>query len=158
MKRNALFVLLVVPLLGSPRFKAQTPSPADSYSTEALLARARQANGGKPLSTEVLARYPNHYTMLVSRHADGQSELHERFADVIIILEGQGQLVVGGTMQGAKPTEPGEQRGTGIEGGTTSPLKRGDIVHIPANVPHQVKIAANGNITYFVVKVDEGAK
>ena len=158
MKCKAPLALVLVPLLGSARSNAQTPSPVDSYSTEALLARARQTNGGKPLSTEILARYPNHYTMLVSRHADGQSELHERFADVIIILEGEGQLVVGGTMQGAKQTDPGEQRGTGIEGGTTSPLKRGDIVHIPANVPHQVKMAANASITYLVVKVDQGAK
>jgi len=30
----------------------------------------------------------------------------------------------------------------------------GDIVHIPANVPHQLKIAAGTKLTYLVIKVD----
>jgi quercetin dioxygenase-like cupin family protein len=45
-------------------------------------------------------------------------------------------------------------RGTSIEGGETKELTVGDIVHIPAKVPHQLKIASGKPFTYLVIKVD----
>ncbi|HEY0162134.1 MAG TPA: hypothetical protein VGB69_05610 [Edaphobacter sp.] len=129
----------------------------DHYSTDELVAHAKEVGGDSPLHSEIPGKYPNHYTMLVIRHADGQSEFHQKFADVFIILDGGGEIVTGGSMVGAKQTAEGEQRGDGISGGTTAPLKKGDIVHIPAGIPHQVKIAKGGHIVYFVVKADQTA-
>jgi len=129
----------------------------DHYSQQELIARARKKGGVSPLFTEIPAKYPNHYTMLISRHADGQSEVHMKYADVLVILKGAGEIVTGGSMVGEKPTAEGEERGSGISGGSSSPLRRGDIVHIPAGTPHQIKLRAGGNITYFVIKVDESA-
>ncbi len=153
MKWKTSFAVLAAIVVLCSQSSAQQPE-VDSYTTEHLIARARQA-GEVPLSSEVLKKYSNHYTMLVSRHADGQSEFHEHYADVLIILDGGGQLVTGGTMQGDKETAPGERRGQGILGGSTTTLKTGDIVHIPAGVPHQVRVTPNGSIVYFVVKSDE---
>lgn len=129
----------------------------DHYSSADLIGRARQEGGTQPLFSAIMERYPNHYSMLVHRRADGQSELHERYADVMVILDGEGQLVTGGTMQDGKQTAPGERRGAGISGGSSMPIKRGDILHIPANLPHQVRLPSGGEISYFVLKVDETA-
>lgn len=136
---------------------AQTATGVDKYDADTLLQHGRDISRGKSLATEILARYPNHFLMLTVRNATGQSELHENNADVIIVLEGEGQLITGGTMLGAKQTEPGEQRGSGIAGGSVTSLKKGDIVHVPAKIPHQVVIAPKAHIQYLVVKADQRA-
>jgi quercetin dioxygenase-like cupin family protein len=43
--------------------------------------------------------------------------------------------------------------GTGIQGGVTRRIKAGDVVIIPAGVPHWFS-AIEGSITYVVVRVD----
>jgi len=42
--------------------------------------------------------------------------------------------------------------GTGIEGGERHPLGPGDVVHIPARIPHSFLVPAGKHITYVLVK------
>jgi mannose-6-phosphate isomerase-like protein (cupin superfamily) len=114
-----------------------------------------KVNAATGSSGQTLEKYPNHLTMLILREKDGQSELHQHTADVFIVLDGSAGLLTGGHMTGSKQTDNGEFRGTGLEGGTLATLKKGDIVHIPAGVPHQLRIAPGNTFTYFVVKVTE---
>ena len=72
----------------------------------------------------------------------------------MIVESGEATLVVGGTMVEPKNVKPHEVRGSSIEGGLIKQLSSGDIVHIPAKVPHQLKIASGRTFTYLVVKVD----
>lgn len=133
---------------------AQT-SKIDVYTAEQLTALSTKT-ALKPGETPgVLERYPNHYTMLITRRENGQSELHEHVADVFFVTDGSAQLWTGGSMQNDKVTESGEHRGSGLFGATVVSLKRGDLVHIPANVPHQLRLAPGDTFTYFVVKVYE---
>jgi mannose-6-phosphate isomerase-like protein (cupin superfamily) len=104
---------------------------------------------------DTLTRYGNHLTMIAHRQANGSSELHQKDADVFMIIEGDATLITGGKMVGAKTTAPNELRGTGIEGGTSQKLGLGDVVHIQPNVPHQMMIAPGHTVTYFVVKVTQ---
>jgi len=53
-----------------------------------------------------------------------------------------------------KTTEPNEVRGPSIKGGERKPLAAGDVVHIPAKIPHQLLVPAGKEFTYFVMKVD----
>jgi quercetin dioxygenase-like cupin family protein len=59
-------------------------------------------------------------------------------------------------MQGEHPntsaTKPGETLGSGVEGGKEVTLHAGEIAHIPAGVPHWVKVAPGTTTTYFVFK------
>jgi quercetin dioxygenase-like cupin family protein len=47
---------------------------------------------------------------------------------------------------------PGEYRASATRGGTTQHLARGDVMVIPAGVPHWFK-EVPGPLTYYVVKV-----
>jgi hypothetical protein len=78
-------------------------------------------------------------------------------------MDGAGTLVTGGTMVNAK-TRPADAisvrledgpgaSGTGIEGGVSRKIKAGDVVVIPAGVPHWFS-EIEGSITYVVVRVD----
>jgi mannose-6-phosphate isomerase-like protein (cupin superfamily) len=53
-----------------------------------------------------------------------------------------------------KTTAPHEIRGPSVRGGEKRALAAGDIVHIPAKVPHQMLVENGKEITYFVVKIN----
>jgi mannose-6-phosphate isomerase-like protein (cupin superfamily) len=103
---------------------------------------------------ESLATYDNHLIGISHREGDGSAEIHETQADIFIVQEGAASLIVGGTMKDPKTIKPHEVRGSSIEGGDTKQIGVGDIIHIPANVPHQLKIASGKPFTYLVIKVD----
>ena len=101
-----------------------------------------------------LGTYGNHLIGISHREGDGSAELHETQTDIMVVDEGEATLVVGGTMVNPKTVKPHEVRGSSIEGGETKQLGPGDIVHIPAKVPHQLKIKSGTKFAYTVVKVD----
>jgi len=101
-----------------------------------------------------LATYENHLIGIAHRAGDGSAELHETQTDILIVESGEATLVVGGTMVKPKTVKPHEVRGSSIEGGENKPLGPGDIIHIPAKVPHQLKIETGKSFTYLVIKVD----
>jgi mannose-6-phosphate isomerase-like protein (cupin superfamily) len=103
---------------------------------------------------EALGTYENHLRGISHREGDGSAELHETQVDILIVQTGEATLIVGGTMLEPKTVKPHEVRGTSIEGGETKRLAPGDIVHIPARVPHQLKISSGQKFNYLVVKVD----
>ena len=103
---------------------------------------------------ETLGEYANHRARLLYRVADGAPEQHDQIVDVWFVESGEGTLVVGGKMTGAKPSQgAGEFLGSGIEGGERHPITAGDIVHIPAKVPHRVIAAAGQHITYVNMRI-----
>ena len=61
-------------------------------------------------------------------------------------------LATGGTMVGGRVSGPGQQRGKDMTGGQTYHLAKGDVIAIPAGVPHWFKEVPQ-SISYYVVKV-----
>jgi mannose-6-phosphate isomerase-like protein (cupin superfamily) len=119
---------------------------------QALEAKAAGADGSAAVK---LNDYPNHYTMISLRHKNGGAEVHENYADLFFVVKGKATLLSGGEVQNAKTVSPGEIRGTAVNNGSSTPLKEGDFLHIPAGVPHQLLIADGDTFLYFVVKVKE---
>src|SRR4051812_12049428 len=107
------------------------------------------------VASEVIATEGNRTFMVAHREGSGIPEWHEKQADIIFISAGQITMIYGGTIVGAKTTAPGEMRGTSIQGGTEAKLGPGDVLHIPAKVPHQMMLAPGAEVTYFVAKVIE---
>jgi hypothetical protein len=152
-------IFLSLALAGAPLF-AQTTDPvvhtaADLQQLETKLIETAKANPNG-LATGRLEDYGNDYTLLVVRVHTGDAERHQFFADQIVITKGTITLITGGTMQNEHPNStagrPGETLGSGIDGGKEVILKAGDIAHIPAGIPHWVKIAPGTTTTYLVFK------
>jgi mannose-6-phosphate isomerase-like protein (cupin superfamily) len=151
-----LFVAIVV-LTSANSLRAADPEGF------ALWKGTMVKNSGKELTSKIdeqkfawlpLATYQNHLMGISHREGDGSAELHETQVDILIVESGEATLVVGGTMIASKTIKPHEVRGTSIEGGEFKQLTPGDVVHIPARVPHQLKIASGKTFTYLVIKVD----
>jgi uncharacterized protein GlcG (DUF336 family)/mannose-6-phosphate isomerase-like protein (cupin superfamily) len=86
------------------------------------------------------------------REKSGMAEVHEQDADLIRVLDGTATFVTGGKVIEGKVTGSGEIRGSGIEGGETRQLAKGDVIIVPAGVPHQFAAVTNPFL-YYVVKV-----
>jgi mannose-6-phosphate isomerase-like protein (cupin superfamily) len=107
---------------------------------------AALAKGGPLVTAPDLAVSGSH------RDKAGQVEVHDKETDVIYVIEGDATFVTGGTMIGGKVTKAGQSLGTDIQGGDTHHLTKGDVVVVPAGVPHWFKDVPQ-SINYYVVKV-----
>jgi mannose-6-phosphate isomerase-like protein (cupin superfamily) len=88
------------------------------------------------------------------RTGPGQVEVHDKETDTFYILDGEATIVTGGTMIGGTRNfaTPDQQLGTSINGGETRHLSKGDVMVIPAGVPHWFKEVPK-EINYYVVKI-----
>jgi mannose-6-phosphate isomerase-like protein (cupin superfamily) len=87
------------------------------------------------------------------RNGNGEPELHETLADLLLVRSGEGSVLIGGKMVGGNSTGPGEVRGKSIEGGKKYPIAAGDVLYIPANVVHQFQVEAGKSFTAMVIKI-----
>ena len=109
--------------------------------------------GADRSSRETLADYGHHRFRLLYRDADGLPEQHDTLGDVGMVQSGEGTLQLGGEMIDRRAgSGAGEYVGTRLEGGTRHPLGAGDVVHIPAGIPHSFLVPRGKHITYVLVK------
>jgi len=85
------------------------------------------------------------------REKPGLAEIHTKDADIVYVLDGTATLVTGGTAVDAKVVEPDELRGSAIRGGDERQLRKGDVIVVPAGIPHWFKEVSNPFL-YYVVK------
>jgi len=141
---TASAALLMTAALG---VRAEAPASKVTYFDSSKVSAAFQkgavlfdGNGGN-------------YTVHASRReAPGMAEVHTKDADIVYVLEGTATLVTGGATVDLKNTAPDEFRGQSISGGDTRQLNKGDVIIIPAGVPHWFKEVTNPFL-YYVVKV-----
>jgi mannose-6-phosphate isomerase-like protein (cupin superfamily) len=110
-------------------------------------------NGVPPGGIAQKVDFGDHLLEISHREANGRAELHKVKADVMVIQTGHATLVTGGEVIDPKDTGPNEIQGSGIKGGVKHEVGPGDIIEVPAGVPHQFFLEPGTQITYLVVKV-----
>lgn len=146
--------ILLATMLTVPA-SAAAPSGFNIWKTSDLLSQelALSINVGADHSArETLADYGDHRFRMLYRDADGAPEQHDNIIDIVMVQSGGGELQLGGTMEGKRSTTPGEYVGTKLEGGERYPLDSGDILHIPAGIPHAFLVKGS-HITYVLLKI-----
>ena len=112
--------------------------------------------GDLKFANQKLADYGTSNVAVAHREASGIVEIHAQFDDYFVVQAGEATLAVGGEAVNPRLVEPGETRADSIKGGETRRLLPGDIVHIPATMPHQLRLDKGKQFTYFVIKVKVG--
>lgn len=101
---------------------------------------------------ETLADYGSpsgsHRFRLIRRDRDGRPEQHDGIDDVVYIQSGRATLRVGGTI-----LDRSGDVGAAITGGSRYPVAAGDVLRIPAGVPHAYRVPDGGHVTYLLVRV-----
>jgi len=127
--------------------------PAQDIKTQldGLVAQAKPTGSAGP----IIADYSNLSLMLSVRTANGIGELHQTHDDLMIVEKGNATLITGGSLVDPKTVSEGELRGTSVKGGVSKPLAPGDVVIVPAGLPHQILVPAGTVYQSLVAKVKE---
>jgi uncharacterized RmlC-like cupin family protein len=148
-----LSTLFAMTLLFAMFLAAADPAGYAHFSSADLKTRVDAA---KPDDHKVrmdrVGSWGNHALLAIRRDADGEAEVHETQVDVIFVKAGEGTLVLGGTVVEPRTTGAGEIRGKSIKGGVNKKIAAGDVIHVPAKIPHQMLVPKS--LTFEVVKVD----
>ena len=141
--RLSIFACAIL-IAGAAAFITAQSSPV-TFVDAGKVAEAL-AKGGPLVTASNLTVSGNH------RAVPGQVEVHEKETDILYIVEGDATFVTGGTMVGGRQTGPGQLRGTDVQGGQSQKLKKGDVIVIPAGIPHWFK-EVSPTINYLTIKV-----
>ncbi|WP_230769460.1 cupin domain-containing protein [Sphingomonas sp. Leaf4] len=118
---------------------APAPTPfADQRTIDTAIAdmRAEMRRSGSGFAYRPLVEDGRSVAAIEVWARPGNPAVHPDAAEYAIVLDGAGTLVSGGTMVEPKASAPGLVEGSRIEGGTTRRLAKGDVMLIPAGVPH----------------------
>ena len=148
-------------LLGPDKEPAPRPAPknerqatADHWTRPILLERAaylaRLARYGEGSASETVKEYPQHSAMLWFRSRSGDAEVDESSAHILFVLDGRATVVTGGTLAPSTGVGAG-----GMRGGANRSLRPGDVVHIPAGQPYQLRLEGENTVTCLVIRVQE---
>ena len=90
--------------------------------------------------------------LLVRRTESSKPEVHARWDDIVLVRSGTGAIETGDSLIGSEYRGPGERAG-GKFGKTYQLIVRaGDVVRIPAAVPHAFIVSGTAPLEYLVIK------
>jgi mannose-6-phosphate isomerase-like protein (cupin superfamily) len=121
---------------------SQQPAPATkTYSSAAdvvaLIAKAKaEHKDGQPLVVERILQLAPYGANLEYRASVGAASVHEKEAELFYVIDGSATLVTGGKLVNEKRTNAENLTGTGIEGGKSQAVAKGDFIIVPENTPH----------------------
>ena len=139
------WLLALAVLLTTVFLWAQVDASGVTYAVHDKVMEAL-AKGG------TLATGPDFRVAGAHRDKAGTPEAHDKDTEIVLVMDGEATYVTGGTLVGGKENRPGERGGTGIEGGQTRHLTKGDVIVLPPGTPHWFKEIPRA-ISYYDVKV-----
>ncbi len=158
MKIAAAAAVLVTGLAGAqaPQPPPVTPTKFVHYPASELSPLANTLKGGGQIKFNRVHRGDHDFQGMSFRaKSAGAPELHNNWADVYYILDGEVNHHTGGTLEGGTERTPGsgEFGGGKIVGATSVRLAAGDIASSAAGVPHWWEVEPGKTVTYMTVKV-----
>jgi mannose-6-phosphate isomerase-like protein (cupin superfamily) len=133
---------------------AAQPPRAEYYSAASLERTADSLRTAKSVA-KVLGDRGAYQYVLVTRDATAGPEQHARWTDVMLVQAGSATVLLGGQYRGGHEESPGETRGGQLVGANAQPVAAGDLIVIPAGMPHQVQVAPGTSVRYVTVKAPE---
>ena len=138
------YLLVTVPVIATDA-KAEVV-----YAANDKVAATMKKAG--PLADGPNLRVSGGYRPANRADASPVSEVHANEADLFYVVEGRATQVLGGSVVGGKQTAPGQIRGAKTEGGQTYQLGKGDVMWVPAGMPHWFPEIPEA-LSYLLVKV-----
>ncbi|HKX63831.1 MAG TPA: hypothetical protein VJM78_00875 [Rhizomicrobium sp.] len=142
--------VLVLATLHVPRTADPAPAQGQAPATPklvhlaadlpAMMAKAKAAIATSPrfFGGDTILALPPYRMGLEYRSSRAIASVHKDRGEFMLVLEGEGMLVTGGTVVNPKDTGANID-GESIEGGTANRMKKGDFIFVPKGVPHLAK-------------------
>jgi hypothetical protein len=152
--KQLILLFILVPVFLASMFAADPPGvvvwkSGDLKNFDKSLAAKVD---DRKAAAEEFSKEGDYQVAILHREGDGVVELES--SDVLLIIEsGQATLATGKILDG----KVGAMAVTLIGVGESKPLAEGDVVLIPANLPHRVLVAAGNRVTYLVIRPHDAA-
>lgn len=132
-------------------------SAAEEPKRQALFVSAAQLAGHVKLTENGVALHqvatdPSATTLIIRRDKTGEVEVHTMINDIFVVESGHATVTVGGEVKDNHEIRPTEWRGGEISGGQNYELAAGDVLLIPAGLPHKVSLRAGDSFLYVTIK------
>jgi mannose-6-phosphate isomerase-like protein (cupin superfamily) len=112
---------------------------ASAGDVTALIERAkRERKPDQPNFVQPIVQLAPYNVNLEYRAAglNAPASVHEKDAELFLVIEGSGTAVTGGKLKDERRTNPENLTGSAIEGGTSRKIAKGDWVMVPEKTPH----------------------
>ena len=126
----------------------------DILTGEALTAVVSRFGGATKTIGETVSMSSDEKTfyIFVHRTENSRPEVHARWDDLVIVQSGNGAIEMGDSLVGSEFRAMGERIGGTIHRSYRVVLHPGDIVRIPAVVPHAFIVSGKEPLDYLVIK------
>ena len=141
---RAFSIIVAAIVLSLPAIAQQPAAPAaaagktmvSAADVTALIAKAKAERKDQPIIAQSLLQLAPYNVSLEYRASVGNAAVHETEGELFYIVDGSATLVTGGKLTAEKRTNPENLTGTGIEGGESRHVAKGDFVMVPDHTPH----------------------
>ena len=143
---RVLMTGFVVILTASAAFAQQPPAPAAAAASRtmvsasdvtALIAKAKaERKGDQALLAQSMIQLAPYNVSLEYRAAVANAAVHETEAELFYVIDGSATLVTGGKLTNENRTNTANLSGSGIEGGVSRRVAKGDFIMVPEGTPH----------------------
>ena len=135
------FVLMSSMALAQQPAPAAPPAQANSglastADVAALLATLKAERGTRPQVARPLLQLSPYTVNVEYRTGVANAAVHDKDAELFYVIDGTATLVTGGRLVNPTRPNPDNQAGTGVEGGTSQHIAKGDFVLVPEGTPH----------------------
>ena len=143
----ACVVVVCLSITTSTTFAQQPPGQdsaamrlfAASADISALVARAQtKRESDQPNFVQPVLRLPPYTLNLEYRVAglNAPASAHSREAEIFFVVDGSGMAVTGGRLRDETRRNAENLSGSGIDGGESQHISKGDVLFVPENTPH----------------------
>jgi mannose-6-phosphate isomerase-like protein (cupin superfamily) len=136
----------VVILTASAAFAQQSAAPASAAASRtmvsaadvtALIAKAKaERKDNQALLAQSMIQLAPYNVSLEYRAAVANAAVHETEAELFYVIDGSATLVTGGKLTNENRTNAANLSGSGIEGGVSRRVAKGDFIMVPEGTPH----------------------
>jgi mannose-6-phosphate isomerase-like protein (cupin superfamily) len=131
---------------------------ASSADVAALAAKAKsERKEGQALVAQPIVQLAPYNVSLEYRAAVANAAVHEKEAELFYVIDGAATMITGGKLTKETRTNAENLSGSGIEGGVTRRVAKGDFIMVPENTPHWFS-AIDGTITLMSLHLPHGGK
>jgi mannose-6-phosphate isomerase-like protein (cupin superfamily) len=143
MRASFLAIIGLVTVAASAASAQSTPPSATAFMSDkdimGLVDKAKaDRKGDAPIVAEPILVLAPYKAQLEYRPGKGPAAVHEKDAELMVVLDGTGDILTDGTLVDGKRVNSANLSGPGINNGVSHQVVKGDMILIPPNTPHQV--------------------
>jgi mannose-6-phosphate isomerase-like protein (cupin superfamily) len=150
--------ILAFALLTATASSAFAQSPMTQFMSDkdimGLIEKAKADRKGEaPMVAEPIVLLAPYKAQLEYRILKAPAAVHEKDAELFVVLQGTGDIITGGKLVDEKRVNAANLSGPDIADGQTHHVVKGDVLLVPNNTPHQVVPGGGAPIVVMTMHV-----